>query len=124
HVVEARCLQGRKALLREPIRGGDEGRVEPEPVRLENQILEIPSQGRLATREPELQHTQRLGFAKHATPLFGRELALEARAREVERIRAVGALERTLVRQLRQEPQRLRIHTSPAPWRRARPETP
>src|SRR5439155_11991444 len=77
HVVEARGLQGRQALLREPVRGADEGRVEPELVRLANQILEIPPQGRLATREPELQHTQRLGLAKHAIPFFSQELALE-----------------------------------------------
>src|SRR2546429_7028292 len=63
-----------------------------------HQYLQIRAQGRLTTGKPELQDTQRLGFAEHAAPLVRRELALEPRAREVERIGAIRALQRTLVR--------------------------
>src|SRR5204863_2647546 len=45
------------------------------------------------------------------------------RAREVERVGAVGALQRTLVRQLGEQPERPRVHTAPDPWRRVPRET-
>src|SRR2546425_82375 len=75
----------------------------------------------LSTEEWCRVFREALGFAKHAAPLLGRELALEARARELERVRTVWALERAPVGQFGEQPQGLNVHRAPVPSPRARP---
>src|SRR2546430_2755976 len=123
HVVEPGGLERREALLGEPVRRRDQRGVEPQPVGLADQLLQIRAESRFASGGPQLQHAERFGLAEHATPLVRGQLLLEARAGEIQRIGAVRALQRTLVGELRQEPERLRVHTSPAPLPRARPGT-
>src|SRR5207247_2652948 len=71
---------------------------------------EVGAQQRLATREAELEYAQRLRFAEHAAPVFGAELVAKSGPGELQRVRAVGTLERTAIGQLREEPERLWRH--------------
>src|SRR5881409_649449 len=89
-----------------------------------HQLLEVGPQRRLAAREAELQHAEGARLPEDAAPFLGGELAFEARARERERVGAIRALQRTLVGQLGEQPQRFSVHRAPVPSRRARRGTP
>ena len=80
---------------------GHQRRVEAFGVRMGGQLLEILPQERLTAREPELQHAERAGLGKYPLPVVGRELALGPN--QIERIGAIGAVQRTPMGQLRQQ---------------------
>ncbi len=92
HVIESRIFQLGEALPGETIRRGHEHRVETELLGAAHQLDEIGPQCRLPTREPELHDAQVVHLPKNAAPFFGRQLAPEAPAGEIQRVRAIRAL--------------------------------
>src|SRR2546430_9029034 len=109
-VVEPGAPQRGEAVLRQAVSRRDERRVEPDLVCCRDELFEIGAQQRLAAREAELEYAQRLGLAEHAAPVLGAELVAKPAPGELQRVRAVGTLQRTAIGQLREEPQRLRHH--------------
>ena len=109
-VVEPRTPQRGEAVLRHAVGRRDERLVEPDLVRRRDELFEIGAQQRLAPREAELEYAQRLRLAEHAAPVLGAELVAKPAPGELQRVRAVGTLERTAVGQLGEEPERLRRH--------------
>src|SRR5213080_4802189 len=103
--------------------GSDERRVQAELVGGRDETLQIGAEQRFAAREAQLQHTQRLGFAEDAAPFLRRQLLFETGAGEVERVRAIRALQRTFVGELREQPEWLSVHRPPVLWPRAPPRT-
>ena len=77
---------------------GDQVDVELAGARGGDQLLEIVAHQRLAAGQVDLQDAQRRRLGEHALPVGGPELV--AAAVEIDRVRAVGARERTPVRQL------------------------
>src|SRR5213082_2109885 len=104
-------LSGGEPLLRTELVGG------------RDETLQIGAEQRFAAREAQLQHTQRLGFAEDAAPFLRRQLLFETGAGEVERVRAIRALQRTFVGELREQPEWLSVHRPPVLWPRAPPRT-
>ena len=102
-VIESRLFQGADARLGEPDAGGDEVDVEPEPVGLGDDRLQIVARQRLSARQPELHGAERARLAQHPDPLLRIELG--AAAREIRRVVAKGTVQRTSVSELEQEPQ-------------------
>ena len=68
-------------------------------------VHEIAPRTRLAARQMHLQHAKRGRFAEDTQPARGIELVLSAVERE--RVRAIGAAERTTMRELGQQAERL-----------------
>src|SRR5215471_11998305 len=69
-----------------------------------NEFGQITTDERLAAREMHLQYAQFRRFVKH--PLPGRGVEFGAGARQLERVRAIGAAQRAAMRQLGQQRQR------------------
>ena len=103
-VVEARFPETCHASRIHADRGCDEIGVVAEAARLRDQVLEIAAHERLAAGEPELRRAETPRLAKRVDPLLRGQLA--PGAGEIEGIRAVGALQRTRVGELREQPQR------------------
>ena len=88
-----------------PTRRGDEIGVEAGGMGAGRDVDEVAPRARLAAGQVHLQHAERRRLAEHARP--GRGIELAPRAVERERVRAIGAAERTAVGQLGQEAERL-----------------
>src|SRR5215472_10146330 len=69
-----------------------------------NEFGQITTDERLAAREMHLQHAQSRRLREDTFPSSGVELG--AGARQFERVRAIGAAQRTAMRQLGQQRQR------------------
>ena len=127
HVVEPGRLERLGALAREERPGGDERRVQAGVARAGAQLDEIAAQHRLAARERELQDAERARLAERADPVLGLELVAVRLAADVERVRAVRAVQRALVGELGDQRGRPRRRHRPrvlsAPSRRPAPAT-
>ena len=84
--------------------GGDEVAVHPQPGGAPHQHLQIAAHGRFAAGEMQLQHAERRRLVEHAKPGFGVQFA--AGALQVQRVGAIGALQRAAMRQFGNQPQR------------------
>ena len=82
---------------------GDEVGVVAEAARLRHQRFEVAAHERFAPGEAELRCAEPPGFTQGADPLLRGQLA--PGPGEIERIRAVRALQRTGVGQLREQPE-------------------
>ena len=112
HVLEPRFLDAHRALVREAERGGDKRLIEAERVRVGDELFEIAADEWLAAGESELQCAELARLREDALPIVGRELGL--RAREIDRVGAVRAVERTAVRELREQRRGSTFHRAPS----------
>ena len=104
NVVETGCLERRDARLIEPDSRGDQIGVEAQRMASATMVSKIVAHQRLAARKPQLHRAQRARLAQHAQPVIGGEFG--AGAREIRRVVAEHAVQRTAVGQLEQQPQR------------------
>ena len=79
----------------------DQRRVEAQAAGVGGELLEVLPHQRLTAREAELQHAELPRLGEDPLPVVGGELALGPD--QVERIGAVGTVQRTAMRQLRQQ---------------------
>ena len=119
HVLEPRLLQRDRALAREAERRRHQRLIETERVRVGDELLEIATDERLAAGESELQRAKLTRLREDALPVIRRQLGL--RAREVDRIRAVRAMQRAAVRELREQRRGSAIHRAPVAEKRRDP---
>jgi hypothetical protein len=84
-----------QALLIERKARGDETHVESSTACGANKFAEIGARERLASGEVRLKHPELGGLAKHARPDVGRQFVVPSR--QLKRVRAVHAVERTPV---------------------------
>ena len=103
-VVETGFPQPPDAVRVHADRGSDEVGVVAEPPRLGDQLFQVAAHKRLAAGEAELHRAEPPGVTEGVDPLLRGQLA--PGTGEVEGVRAVGALQRTRVRELREQPQR------------------
>src|SRR5262249_31672377 len=96
----------RDAALVEQHAGGDEIGVEPDVVGAADEFLEVRARRRLAAGEVDLQHAHRRRLVDGARPFRRRQFL--ARALEIERVGAIGALQGTAMGELGQQRQRRR----------------
>ncbi|MNE18978.1 hypothetical protein D3C80_1120420 [compost metagenome] len=103
-MVQAGVLEGRHARFAEADAGGDQVGVVTQFSRGADQFLQVLAHQRLAAGKAQLRGAQFAGLAEHLDPLRGGQfLALPG---EVQRVGAVGALQRAAVGQLGQQPER------------------
>ena len=100
HVVEPGRLQRFRALGSEQGPGGDERRVETGVARARAELVQVAAEHRLAARERELQDAEPARLVEGANPVLGLQLGAVLLAADVERVRAVRAVQRALVGQL------------------------
>src|SRR2546425_251190 len=93
-MVQPGTPQRGQAVPRQAVGRRDERRIQPDLMRCRDEPFEVGAQQRLAAREAELEYAQRLRFAEHAAPVFGAELVAKSGPGELQRVRAVGTLER------------------------------
>ena len=117
-MLEPRFLDAHRTLVREAERGGDERLIEAQRVRVCDQLLEIAANERLAAGEPELQRTELARLREDALPVIGRQLGL--RTCEIDRVGTVRAVQRTAVRELREQCRGSTIHRAPSPVEKRR----
>ncbi len=100
NVVEPGRLERLRALVGEVDPGGDQRRVETGVARARAQLDQIAAQHRLAARERELQHAERARLPEGAGPVLGLQFDAVLLVSDVERVRAVRAVQRALVGEL------------------------
>ena len=103
-MLEASLAQAGDAPLVEQHACGDQVGVEPQATRMCDDRLQIGACRGLATRQMDLQHAQAGRLVEHAAPFGRRQLA--RRSLQLERVGAVGALQRAAMGQFGQEPHR------------------
>ncbi len=106
-MIQPRLAERIQFLLRQADARGDQVGVEAEIARRFDQLRQIFTDQRLAAGESELHAAHRPRLTKHLNPLFGGQLLLLLG--EIQRVGAVGTLQRTAIGQLGQQPER-RIH--------------
>ena len=124
HVVEAGRLERLRPVAREEGPGGDERRVQAGVARAGAELDEIAAQHRLAARERELEHAEPARLPEGADPVLGLELVAVPLVPDVERVRAVRAVQRALVGELGDQRGRPSLHRRralSASWRRRAP---
>src|SRR6516165_8177219 len=84
--------------------GGDQVAVKSDFIGMADELGEVAANERLAAREMHLQHAQSRRLREDTFPGIGVEFG--AGARQFERVRAIGATQRTSMRQLGQQRQR------------------
>ena len=97
-MAEAGIRERGQFFTRQQHRGGDQVGVEPGVAGMLHQLDQILARGRLAAGEMDLQHADLGKLGQNLLPFRRRQLA--ARAVELERIGAIGALQRAAMRQL------------------------
>ena len=97
HVAEPGIGQRGQLFLGQQHRRGNEIAVQPDIGRVLHQFDQILARGRLAAREMDLQHADFGELAQNLLPFLGRQFA--AAAVELDRVGAIGALQRAAVRQ-------------------------
>src|ERR1700686_1374592 len=105
-MVEPRFDKLAQALARKPDSRGDQIRVQTRLPRTFDQFGQIGARQRLASGEVQMQNAERGSLVKNAQPVGGRELFF-ARC-QLQRIRAIHAVQRAAVRDLGNEGQRVR----------------
>ena len=100
HVVEPGRLQRLATLAREVDPGGDERRVEAGVACARAELDQIAAQHRLAAREGELQDAECARLPERSDPVLRLELVAVLLVADVERVRAVRAVQRALIGQL------------------------
>jgi hypothetical protein len=103
-VLQARILEPLRPLPGEPEAGRHQGLVEAKLVGVRRQLLQVFTHQRLPAGEAELKHSKVTGLAEDPLPVVGRDFPL--RPHQLERIRAVGAVQRAAMGQLREERRR------------------
>ena len=96
--------QRAKFLFGQQHRRGDEIGVQPDIAGVLHQFDQILARGRLAAGEMDLQHADLGELGEHLLPFLGRQFA--AAALQLDRIGAIGALQRTAMRQFRKHRER------------------
>ena len=120
HVVEPGHLERVRPLAREQRPGGDQRRVQAGLARTGAELDEIAAQHRLTAGERQLQDAEPPRLAERADPVLGLQLPAVPLAADVERVRAVRAVQRTLVGELGDQRGRSRGHRPRALSRPAR----
>ena len=104
HMAKPGIGQRRELFARQQHRRGDEIGVEPDIAGVLHQFDQILARGRLAAGEMDLQHADLGELGQNLLPFLGRELA--AAALELDRVGAIGALQRAAMRELGQHRER------------------
>src|SRR6202044_507028 len=104
HVIEAGIGELVQRIRGNADRRGDQIGVKAGVMGRSRDLDQIAARARLATGEMHLQHAERRGFGEHAGP--GRGIELVVARIEYERVGAIGAAERTAVRQLGKQTER------------------
>ncbi len=104
-VIQAAFLEGADALFVEPHAGGDQVGVIAKLARFSNQDFEVVAHQWLAAGKAQLRCADLAALPQHAQPVLGRQLL--AVGRVVHRVVAEHAVQRTAVRDLRQQPERV-----------------
>src|SRR6202521_5422022 len=104
-VVKARFHKLGQTLARKTDSGGDQVGVQTRLARTLDQLRQIRTRQRLASGEVQMQNAERGRLTENAQPVGGRELFF-ARC-QLQRIRAVHAVQRTTVRDLGNQCQRI-----------------
>ena len=97
HVAQPGIGQRGKSFARQQHRGGDEVGVQPDIAGVLHQLDQVLARGGLAAGEMDLQHADLGEFGEDLLPFLGRKLA--AAALELDRIGAIGTLQRAAMRQ-------------------------
>ena len=105
HVIEPGLPESHQTVTIEQDARGDQIAVEALRPALRDDVGEIRPRRRLAPRQVNLQHAECGGLAQHAFPGFRVEFARFAV--ELQRIGAIGALQRTAMGQLGEQSDRL-----------------
>src|ERR1700733_8300576 len=108
-VVKARVYQLGQALARKPDSGRDQVRVQTCLTRSLDQFSQIRACQRLASGEVKMQHAECCGLIENPQPVGGREFFL-ARS-QLQRIRAVHAMQWAAVRDLGNQGERSQSHS-------------
>ena len=98
HMAQSGIGQRGKLFAGQQHRRRDQVGVQPDVAGVLHQFDQILARGRLAAGEMDLQHADFGELGQNLLPFLGRELA--AAAIELDRIGAIGALQRTAMRQL------------------------
>jgi len=109
-MVKARFHKLGQTLARKPDSRRDQVRVQTRLACACDQLTQIRTRQRLASGEVQMQNAERGGLAENAQPVGSRELFL-ARS-QLQRIRAVHAVQRAAVRDLGNQGQRIRHYQS------------
>src|ERR1019366_1884650 len=104
-MVEARLHQLREPLPRKPNTGGDQVGIKTRLARASDQLPKIGTCQRLTSSEMKMQDSQCSRFAENPQPIRSRKLFV-ARG-QLQRIRAVHAVQRAAVRDLGDERERI-----------------
>ena len=112
HVLEPGLGEGLDLARAAQRAGGDEVAVKTVLRRGGDQAQKIAPRHRLAAGEMHLQHAERRRLGEHAAPV--RSLKLARGALEVQRVGAIGALQRTAMRQLGEQRERRVNRLAPA----------
>ncbi len=104
NMVQTGVGEGLQFFLGQPDARGDQVGIETEAARGGDQLRQIFAHQRLAAGKTNLHAAHSARLAKDVNPLFRGQLFLLLR--EIERVGAIRALQRTAVGQLRQQPQR------------------
>src|SRR5450631_2765150 len=105
-MVKASFHKLRQALARKPDSRGDQVRIQTRLARALDQLSQIRARQRLASGEVKMQNAKRGSLAENPQPVGGCELFF-ARS-QLQRIRAVYAVQRAAVRDLGNQGQRIR----------------
>src|SRR6185312_551490 len=100
HVAQPGIGETGEPFARQQHRGCDQVGVEPGVVGMLDEFDQVLARGRLAAGEVHLQHADLGEFAQHPLPFLGRKLGRGAV--ELDRVGAIGALQRTAMRQFQQ----------------------
>ena len=104
-MIEPGLGQRAEGLGRDPDRGGDEIGVETGGMGASGDVHEVAPRAGLAARQMHLEDANACRVAEDASPSRGVEFVLSRIERE--RVRAIGAAERTAVGQLGEQAERL-----------------
>jgi len=105
HMVEPGLGERAEGLARDPDRGGDEIGVETGGMGAGRDVDKVPPRAGLAARQMHLEDAKACRLAEDASPSRGVEFVLSRIERE--RVRAIGAAERTAVAQFGEQAERL-----------------
>src|SRR6185369_3818757 len=103
-MVQTGLLQARDALLVQADARRQQVRVVAQPARFGDEDLQVVALQRFAARESALHGAEGARLAEHAQPILRRQFGFVAR--EVDRVVAEHAVQRTAIGQLGQQPQR------------------
>ena len=108
-MVESRFYQFRQARLRDAETRGDQVGIKTSLARACDEFFQVGPSSRFAAGQMQVQNAEAAGFLKYAEPFFGGKFSV--RGNQLQRVGAIDAVQRTTMRQLGDQRQRIRNHS-------------